>query len=318
MEITKTELQDSKINPEDVWKEFNCPKYVTHLCFKTEKLPKEVFDFDRQLKLDTHRILQKLDELISDPVTRDTSVLRICRLLFDFLNEVGDDGYKIKDLPLIIKVLKFLAENVKTVEEYKLHLNRMLELCNIPPLLEKSSDSLILDDIMEQYFTLLGHLLIILPTEHQILKIHRILHSLLLKTEIKNSAAVKFEHCRKAMEKSKLPIIIAELLRTSYLKMYEKILQLVFLLSSISYESCYKMLEANILNTILIRMDLPFATQIHCKHPPDMLLKGNEYSDETILLIMNILWSLMKSLTFSNEKLINLKKNLIPTHCALW
>lgn len=93
MEITKTELQDSKINPEDVWKEFNCPKYVTHLCFKTEKLPKEVFDFDRQLKLDTHRILQKLDELISDPVTRDTSVLRICRLLFDFLNEVGDDGY---------------------------------------------------------------------------------------------------------------------------------------------------------------------------------------------------------------------------------
>lgn len=78
------------------------------------------------------------------------------------------------------------------------------------------------------------------------------------------------------------------------------------------------MLEANILNTILIRMDLPFATQIHCKRPPDMLLKGNEYSDETILLIMNILWSLMKSLTFSNEKLINLKKNLIPTHCALW
>lgn len=92
MEITKTELEDSKINPEDVWKEFNCPKYVTHHCFKSEKLPKEIFDFHRQLKLDTHRILQKLDELISDPVTSD-SVLRICRLLFDFLNEIGNDGY---------------------------------------------------------------------------------------------------------------------------------------------------------------------------------------------------------------------------------
>lgn len=92
MEITKPELQNFKINPEDVWKEFNCPKYVTHLCFKTTKLPKEIFDFDRKLKLDTHRILQKLDELISDPVTSD-SVFRICRLLFDFLNEVGDDGY---------------------------------------------------------------------------------------------------------------------------------------------------------------------------------------------------------------------------------
>lgn len=92
MEIIKTELEDSKINPEDVWKEFNCPKYVTHHCFKSEKLPKEIFDFHRQLKLDTHRILQKLDELISDPVTSD-SVLRICRLLFDFLNEIGNDGY---------------------------------------------------------------------------------------------------------------------------------------------------------------------------------------------------------------------------------
>lgn len=79
------------------------------------------------------------------------------------------------------------------------------------------------------------------------------------------------------------------------------------------------MLEANILNTILIRMDLPFATQVHCKRPPDMLLSGNEYSDETNLLIINVLWSLMKS--FYNEKSINLKnlkKNLIPTHCALW
>lgn len=78
------------------------------------------------------------------------------------------------------------------------------------------------------------------------------------------------------------------------------------------------MIEANILNIILIRMDLPFATQVHCKRPPDMLLIGNEYSNETILLIMNILWSLMKSITFSNEKSNNLKKNLIPTHCALW
>lgn len=139
---------------------------------------------------------------------------------------------------MIIKILKFLAENVKTVEEYKLHLNRMLELCNIPPLLEKSSDSLIFDDIMKQYFTLLGQLLIILPTEQQILKIHKILHSLLLKTEIRNVAAVTFEYCRKAMEKSKLPIIVTELLSTSYLETYEKFLQLVFLLSSISYECC--------------------------------------------------------------------------------
>ncbi|XP_060829520.1 cilia- and flagella-associated protein 69-like [Bombus pascuorum] len=318
MEENKTAVHDlNKLEVNDVWKEFNCPKYVTHLCPKTDKLSKEILDFYEQLKLDTNCILQKLDKLISDPITSD-SIVRICRLLYDYLDKVGDDGYKVKDLPLVIKVLKFLGENVKTVKEYELHLDRMLELCNVPPILEKPSESVIHIDIMEQYFTLLGHLLVVLPTKQQTLKIHRALDSLLLKKQVRNVPTIKVEHCRKAMENSRLPLTVTELLQASLLRMYPKILELVFLLSSISHKCCYRMLEANILNVIFIRMDLPYAIQLQCTRPPDLLLDGEEYSDEVNLLIMNTLWSLMKSITFSNNMPTNLKENLKPTHCVLW
>ncbi|XP_050588356.1 uncharacterized protein LOC126921135 isoform X2 [Bombus affinis] len=318
MEENKTTVHDlNKLEVKDVWKDFYCPKYVTYLCPKTDKLSKEILDFYEQLKLDTNHILQKLDKLISDPITSD-SIVRICRLLYDYLDKVGDDGYKVKDLPLVIKVLKFLGENVKMVKEYELHLDRMLELCNVPPILEKPSESVIHINIMEQYFTLLGHLLVVLPTKQQTLKIHRALDSLLLKEQIRNVPTIKVEHCRKAMENSRLPLTVTELLQASFLKMYPKILELVFLLSSISHKCCYRMLEANILDVMFIRMDLPYAIQLQCTRPPDLLLDGEEYSDETTLLIMNTLWSLMKFIIFSDNMPRNLKENVKPTHCVLW
>lgn len=93
MEENKTTVHDlNKLEVKDVWKDFYCPKYVTHLCPKTDKLSKEILDFYEQLKLDTNHILQKLDKLISDPITSD-SIVRICRLLYDYLDKVGDDGY---------------------------------------------------------------------------------------------------------------------------------------------------------------------------------------------------------------------------------
>lgn len=139
---------------------------------------------------------------------------------------------------MVIKVLVFLAENVKRIKEYELHLDRMLELCNVTPLLEKTSESLTHENIMEQYFTMLGHLLVILPTKQQVLKVHKVLRSLLLRAQVNDVTAVKLEYCRKCMERSRLPIIVAELLQTSSTEMYPKNLKLVFLLSSVSYKCC--------------------------------------------------------------------------------
>ncbi|XP_017754601.1 PREDICTED: cilia- and flagella-associated protein 69-like [Eufriesea mexicana] len=229
----------------------------------------------------------------------------------------------IQDVNYAIRRNEGLADAAYWVEEadrnaFKKTPRQMLELCNITPLLEKSSESLTHENTMEQYFTMLGHLLIILPTKQQISKVHRALHSLLLKAQVKDAAAVKLEYCRKCMERSRLPMTVAELLQASSTEMYPIILGLVFLLSSISYKCCYRMMEAKVLNVILIRMDLPYATEIYCTRPPDSLIGGIEYDDETTLLIMNILWSLMKSITFPIDIPTNLIENLISTHCVLW
>lgn len=81
-----------KLETTDVWKEFNCPIYIAPNCAKTDKIPKELFDFDGHPKFDVDYILQKLHELISDPVA-STSVLRICRFLHDYLCYIGTSGY---------------------------------------------------------------------------------------------------------------------------------------------------------------------------------------------------------------------------------
>lgn len=139
---------------------------------------------------------------------------------------------------MIIKILEFLAQNVQAFEEYEPHLERMLDLCNLPPLLERSSEAATNSDIMEQYFTLLGHLLLFLPTDARVLKIHKALYSLLLGTRSIDITAVKREYCCRAMEKSNLPITLTELLCASLLDTYEKVLELVLLLSSISHTCC--------------------------------------------------------------------------------
>ncbi|CAK9815304.1 hypothetical protein ANTQUA_LOCUS8376 [Anthophora quadrimaculata] len=306
----------NKLDTNNVWKNFNCPKYITRPCPKTDKLPEEFFHLDEYFKIDTNYILQKLNKIISDPIISN-SVPRICRLLYDYLHEVGDNGYKIKDLPLVIKILKFLAENVQSVKEYQLHFDRMLELCNLPPLLERSSEGVVNSHIIEEYFTLLGDLLVILPLE-QVVKVHKALHSLLVRTKLTNVNVIKLKYCREAMEKSKLPLTVVELLQASSTDMYPKNLELVFLLSSTSHVSSHRMLEAGVLNTILVRMDLPYATQLRCTRPPDSLLIGNEYTDDTTLLIINTIWSLMKSIIPPNDMPINMKGSSPPAHCVLW
>ncbi|XP_076162248.1 cilia- and flagella-associated protein 69-like isoform X3 [Ptiloglossa arizonensis] len=319
-----------KLDIDDVWKEFNCPIYINRKCPETDKLPKELFDFGKQFQVDVNYTLQKLDELISDPVTCN-SVPRICRLLYEYLCTTEGTGYvsfdvltnhfyseKVKDLPSVMKILAFLAKNVTSIKEYELHLDQMLELCNLLPLLEKSSESLITLDIMEQYFTLLGHLLAILPTDKQALKIYEALRSLLLRTNSTNAATVKLEYRHRAMEKSRLPIILTNLLENSLPDTYPTILELIFLLSSVSYTCSHRMLEAGVLDIILVRFDLPYATQLRCTRPPDSLLDRGEYTEQTTILIMNTLWSLIKSVLSPKNEPVHLKKTLKSVHCAVW
>lgn len=64
-----------------------CPKYVICDC-PTKYLNNE----ENCRRIDADYIVEKLRELVSDPVTSD-HVARISRLLSDYLREIGDDGY---------------------------------------------------------------------------------------------------------------------------------------------------------------------------------------------------------------------------------
>lgn len=138
-----------------------------------------------------------------------------------------------------MKVLEFLAWKTKEVNDYQTHLNRMLRICSQPPVLKQTSESLVSSVVMEHYFTLLGYLLTILPDEENIKRIHRVLDCLLIgRTKPTNVAAVKLDFRRRTMENSRLPIIIVELLEAAMPRMYPKILELAYMLASISNQCC--------------------------------------------------------------------------------
>jgi len=138
-----------------------------------------------------------------------------------------------------MQVLDFLARKSKEVECYQAHLDRMLQLCSRPPLLKRTSDNLISSVVMEQYFTLLGHLLQILPNEEQRRYIRDALDCLLIgDAQLTNVTAVKMDFRRRAVENSKLPTIVMELLKISLPKTYPMILELAFILASVSHQCC--------------------------------------------------------------------------------
>ncbi|KAL6417927.1 hypothetical protein ACFW04_007249 [Cataglyphis niger] len=290
-----------------------CPKYVFCDC-------PEIHLNDRKkcFEVDVDYTIEKLQQLVSDPVTSD-HVERISRLLYHYLREIGDEGYLVKHLPAVTKVLEFLAWKSREVSDYRVHLYRMLHLCNRPPLLKRTSESLVSLAIMEHYFTTLGYLLIILPNEEEIQQVQEALDCLLIeRKKATNVAAIKLDLRRRAMENSKLPTTIVELLEAALPRIYPKILKVTFILASISSQCCYKMLEAGILNTLLTRMDLPYATLLHCMKPPNMPIEGQEYSKDTMLLKMKLLWSLMRSVLPPNKLPESLKNLSSPKQCAMW
>ncbi|XP_018301515.1 cilia- and flagella-associated protein 69 [Mycetomoellerius zeteki] len=290
-----------------------CPKYVNCDCPSLY-----LNDAEKCRRIDVDYTVEKLRQLVSDSVTND-HVERISRLLYDYLREIGNDGYPVKHLPSIMKILEFLAWNSREANDYREHLDRMLQLCSQPPLLKQASESLISSVVIEHYFTFLGYLLTILPNEEDVQQIHEALDCLLIRqTKPMNVAAVKLDFRRRAMENSRLPIIIIELLEAAMPKIYPKILELTYMVASISNQCCHRMLQAGILNTLLTRMDLPYATQLRCTIPLDIPLEGEEYPWNIMLLIMKLLWSLMRSVLSSKTLPEHLKDLPSPKQCAMW
>lgn len=64
-----------------------CPKYVICDCPASH-----LSDAEKCRRVNADYTVEKLRQLVSDPVTSD-HVARISRLLCDYLREIGDEGY---------------------------------------------------------------------------------------------------------------------------------------------------------------------------------------------------------------------------------
>lgn len=155
-----------------------------------------------------------------------------------------------KHLTYIVQVLDFLAHKTRDIPVYQKHLNKMLDHCGHPPLLEKSSDSLSCTPVLEQYFTTLGCLLTQLPTQQEILKVLHAIQQLLLRPKPVALSSVKLELCIKAVELSKLPLILTQLLKTCSPEIHKKIIDIIYVIVLSSNTCC--MFPTLILNLILL------------------------------------------------------------------
>ena len=219
-------------------------------------------------EIDLDYTASKLQELINDSsACNDCS--RISSLLYDFLHETGDKGFVsfkvnqniiivaiqefifpehriqyIKHLPAVMDILEFLSWKAKDVKQYQIHLDRMLELCCEPLVLEKNSEILSSLEFVEQYLSVLGYILVILPTKAEVLQVCRALGHMLIHSKYVEGPTVPLEIYHQAMERSQLPIVLAKLLEVSSHDIYQRILDLLFIVVSLSSLCC----ESNLKN----------------------------------------------------------------------
>ncbi|XP_066601002.1 cilia- and flagella-associated protein 69-like [Prorops nasuta] len=267
---------------------------------------------------DTEAIIYELEVFLAKPSNDGFSEFQ--ELLNKFLCS-SSEGYLVKQLPIVIKLMEFLATRSKRNSTYRNNLYKMLDLCAKRPLLEKSSEILHLELTMREYFIGLGYILTLTPIEEAMLKVLEALRVLLTGEKPARKNQVNLECCKSAMESTILPKIVAHLLEGSYPDIYPTVLQIVYLLASVSKICCHKMLRENILNTLLSRMDLDFATGAVCKDPPvttNTIEIVNNYDGYTMLSIVDTLSTLMYSILPPNELPEFLKDGPPLLRCAMW
>ncbi|XP_043283076.1 uncharacterized protein [Venturia canescens] len=256
----------------------------------------------------------KLDQLISDPITRENTRW-IARLLGNFLHEIEENGFMVHNLDLVSRLLEFVALKSGIFAEFKVLLNRMLRLCKLPLVLQKTSDSLRYNDAVELYFSTLGHLMTeALHKDHEILMVLEAISNLLVLRKNNDQLAsvpyLKLEICHKAMEKSRLPIHLMELLRVSSLAVYDQALNVVLILVTTSNNCCWKMMQGGILDILFVRMSDPTGNEdslrAACSNVPPI---SKQYAQSEInrkALTSNIAWYLMSSILFQQQSKSNL------------
>ncbi|KAF5281280.1 hypothetical protein FQA39_LY05166 [Lamprigera yunnana] len=217
------------------------------------------------------KVLQKLVDLMYNPISAN-HFDRHVMLLNDFLNSTTY-AFWLCDLPFIIKLLETLFERVRHYCLLEKPLETLLGICSMPPILTKTSDIIEFARDLDEYFSFLGYSLIRVrdvKLKHLILNA---IENLLDRKFPTASNCVTVKACHNSVEHGELPNVASKLMQFADSDLYEKLLNICWLLVKVSVPVCHKMVNENIIDYILIRLfgendnrdNLPTHYKITCK-----------------------------------------------------
>ncbi|XP_072388560.1 cilia- and flagella-associated protein 69-like isoform X1 [Diabrotica undecimpunctata] len=198
-------------------------------------------------------LLNKIICLLEYQVTQN-DIPRVCAMISCYL-ENSKQGFLVVDLPNIMTLLEILSDGFDTEPLFRKILADVLQICKIPILLTRSSDILRYSIDLQEYFSVLGYVLLrVQCAEYQKLVLN-ILISLLQEQTEEWKNQVTLEKRQEAAMSGRFPQILAQLLFIADDDLFPKLLELTFKLLVENLESCKLMLPEDVINSLLIRIE---------------------------------------------------------------
>ncbi|KAJ8980209.1 hypothetical protein NQ317_002222 [Molorchus minor] len=200
------------------------------------------------------------------------------------------------------RFFKAFLERMCEVPDYTALLEQILEICSIPPLLTMSSDVLTFARDLQEYFSLMGYLLVCLKTQCLQSLVSNSLVSLLTRDIPDQRSYLPLRFRKKYAENSRLPEILGQLLEIADENLYTQTLQIILLLVKESDKTCKILIDQNAFNSLLMRLEPTWKERYPDKKP----------SEHSIDIIPNYeefsytMWALLKYLDRNRDYLTNM------------
>uniref|UniRef100_A0ABD2X819 Cilia- and flagella-associated protein 69 ARM repeats domain-containing protein n=1 Tax=Trichogramma kaykai TaxID=54128 RepID=A0ABD2X819_9HYME len=270
---------------------YPCIQCPSILSCSLESIPNTNTDTEEIRLFKLNEILKKFIDLLNDPIKRE-DVTDICRLSSEFFQFNGEDGYYVRYLPRIDDIIEFMCLRVKQMEQLLCHIEQYCHLCSKPFILGFPKDISDLISI-EHHYSLMGYLLILAPSENVFFMVANAIKIQFSKKTNKSKFTkdiISLEEMLGALIRSKFLLTFTNIMATCSMKVYQKCLEIAAVLTSISNELCFRILESGVENVLLIRIyQCKACSKGNCL---DSSLDDEEYY-KIVEYSSKILWRLM-------------------------
>ncbi|XP_015835259.2 uncharacterized protein LOC103312894 isoform X2 [Tribolium castaneum] len=252
-------------------------------------------------------LIRQLVELIEHPISQNATE-RHLQLLNEFLN-ASHYAFWLQDIPFIIRLYENIVKRIDKFPQYKQPLECLLYFSAIPPMLTKNSDKLEYVRDFQEYFSVLGYLILCLHDDNFKKLVLNAIRNLLQPKPPIGYCCVPLDYCKEAAEKSRLPEVLAQLLQVVSDQLYPLLLDVMFLLCEISPKVCEEIVAENAIEYLLQRLEPTWHER------PSEIKPRNPSSQDNIPILDDtccILWKLLN--------VVDAQKNNVPNPSlfALW